>query len=29
MILDKSWFYLWTSHEKVWVQAGDQPQFSQ
>jgi hypothetical protein len=24
MTLDESWFYLWTSHEKVWVQAGQQ-----
>jgi hypothetical protein len=25
MTLDESWFYLWTSHEKVLVQAGQQP----
>jgi hypothetical protein len=25
MTLNESWFYLWTSHEKVWVQAGQQP----
>jgi histone-lysine N-methyltransferase SETMAR len=24
MTLDESWFYLWTSHEAVWVQAGQQ-----
>jgi hypothetical protein len=25
MTLDKSWFYLWTSHETIWIQAGQQP----
>jgi hypothetical protein len=25
MTLDESWFYLWTSDEKIWVQAGKQP----
>jgi hypothetical protein len=25
MTLDESWFYLWTSQEIVWVQAGQQP----
>jgi histone-lysine N-methyltransferase SETMAR len=25
MTLDEFWFYLWTSHEIVWVQAGQQP----
>jgi hypothetical protein len=25
MTLDESWFYLWTSHEKIWIQAGKQP----
>jgi hypothetical protein len=25
MTLDESWFCLWPSHEKVWVQAGQQP----
>jgi hypothetical protein len=25
MTLDESWFYLWTIHETVWVQAGQQP----
>jgi histone-lysine N-methyltransferase SETMAR len=24
MTLDESWFYLWTSHEIIWVQAGQQ-----
>jgi hypothetical protein len=24
MTLDESWFYLWTSHETVWIQAGEQ-----
>jgi histone-lysine N-methyltransferase SETMAR len=24
MTLDESWFYLWTRHETVWVQAGQQ-----
>jgi hypothetical protein len=23
--LDESWFYLWTSHEPVWVQSDQQP----
>jgi hypothetical protein len=22
MTLDESWFYLWTSHEIVWIQTG-------
>jgi hypothetical protein len=25
MTLDESWFYLWTSHETVRIQAGQQP----
>jgi hypothetical protein len=25
MTFDEFWFYLWTSHETVWVQAGQQP----
>jgi hypothetical protein len=25
MTLNESWFYLWTSHEIVWVQAGQPP----
>jgi hypothetical protein len=25
MTLDESWFYLWTKHEIVWLQAGQQP----
>jgi hypothetical protein len=29
MTLNESWFYLWTSHEKIWFQAGQQSQFSQ
>jgi histone-lysine N-methyltransferase SETMAR len=25
MTLDKSWFYLWTGHEIIWIQACQQP----
>jgi hypothetical protein len=25
MTLDSSWFYLWTSHETLWIQASQQP----